>query len=603
MTENQHATNGVASDDQMNDEKYECTDTTLTTTNIFKEESDLINRIRDILHLDEEIQQSNDDHLPPKKHERKLSINGITLTAATLEFKIERAKQKFGAGSMEEAFYECWKIPPEQRTLEIWKLGAECSKKLRCFAVAEKWFSEAINACRSHNTNLNIKLEQARIARFYSIYLTRYPMIDIRVDERGKGIYAKRVISTGEDIFTDIPIVHSQTVDTLTISPACATCTTSLLTPSLYFETSWLQMSDKLHKQIEDNWPKITIIPCTGCHYEIYCSEECRLKAWNSCHRILCPSNNSAAVELYQFCANRQTIVRETWNSIFSPMIIAKLWAMIIIDTADHLTNDNTLSSSIPNGIETSTAIERTKEKFSEFISTGDETYIHTIPRMLRIMQNIFDHSSLPFHYEIDEKEFSYRFYQIACNAQSFSSPTYAATIYSHFLFNIRNDRNFCHILQKYLHGEPRDQVFGGLFLLQSSLNHSCDNSVEIMDCQVTPEQAGVKVRCKHQLKPGDELTINYVDLALSRRARRAMLKRAYNFWCECIRCRFEGDDCNSCTECRKYSENDRKSFPACSRCRAAWYCSADCQKRAWKHGHKIICRDWTKERSSSSTN
>lgn len=146
-----------------------------------KEESDLILRIRrTILHLDEE---STNDRSSPKKD----IISSLTLSSATLEFKVERAKQKFAAGSFEEAFYECWKIPQEQRPLEIWKLGGECCKKLRVFAVAQRWFSEAIHVCRSNNTDLNVKLEQARIARFFNNYLTQYPAIDIRVDQRGKG--------------------------------------------------------------------------------------------------------------------------------------------------------------------------------------------------------------------------------------------------------------------------------------------------------------------------------------------------------------------------------------------------------------------------------
>ena len=138
-----------------------------------KEESDLIMRIRrTILHLDDDS-----------------SKNDTTLSTATLDFKIERAKQKYAAGSLEEAFYECWKIPQEQRPLEIWKLGGECCKKLRIFAVAQRWFSEAIHVCRSNNSDLNVKLEQARIARFFNNYLTQYPMIDIRVDQRGKGLF------------------------------------------------------------------------------------------------------------------------------------------------------------------------------------------------------------------------------------------------------------------------------------------------------------------------------------------------------------------------------------------------------------------------------
>ncbi|CAF0813779.1 unnamed protein product [Adineta ricciae] len=580
-----------------------------------KEESDLILRIRrTVLHLEED---SSNDRSSPKN-------DGNTLSAATLDFKSERAKQKYAAGSLEEAFYECWKIPQEQRPLEIWKLGGECCKKLRVFAVAQRWFSEAIHVCRSNNSDLNVKLEQARIARFFNNYLTQYPTIDIRVDHRGKGIYAKRVISPGEDVFTDIPIVHAQTVDTLSISPACPTCTISLLTPPVYFEATWSRMPDKLQRYIEEQWPPITIVPCPHCPFEQYCSERCRDRAWKSYHRLLCPSVNPETTELYQFCANRQIIVRDTWNSIFSPMILAKLVAMIILNIVESVQNETTT-----NGIDLSQShltdqtddgpLEHAKETFSEFISSGDATYVHTIPRMLKIMQNIFSHSSMPIHYEFNEQEFVHRFYQIACNAQSFSSPVYATTIYTKFLANIRQRGKAAlyQVLQPFLKGEPVDQVFGGLFPLQSSLNHSCDNSCEIMDCQVTPEVAGIKVRCKHQLKPGDELTINYVDLALGRRARRAMLKRAYNFWCECQRCAFEGDDAYSCTECKTLSpvidnpnstitnENIpyRKPFPACSRCRNAWYCSAACQKQAWKQGHKLICRDWTKERSSSSAN
>ena len=340
----------MSADDEADDRMLGATVNNFSTNQLngctSKEESDLIIRIRrTILHLDDE---SANDRSSPKKD------STAALSTATLDFKIERAKQKYAAGSLEEAFYECWKIPLEQRPLEIWKLGGECCKKLRVFAVAQRWFSEAIHVCRSNNTDLNVKLEQARIARFFNNYLTQYSMIDIRVDQRGKGlvrisftisikiisfifigIYAKRVISSGEDIFTDNPLVHAQTVDTLSISPACTTCTTSLLTPAVYFEATWSRMPEKLQRQIEEYWPSITPILCPYCPFELYCSETCRDRAWNSYHRILCPSVNPETTELYQFCANRQIIVRETWNSIFSPLVLAKLIAMIILNAVN----------------------------------------------------------------------------------------------------------------------------------------------------------------------------------------------------------------------------------------------------------------------------
>ena len=327
------------------------------------------------------------------------------------------------------------------------------------------------------------------------------------------------MISPGEDVFTDIPLVHAQTVDTLSISPACATCTTSLLTPAVYFDSNWSRMPEKVQQQIDDYWPPIKPLACLHCPFELYCSEACRTQAWNSYHRLLCPSVNSETMELHQFCANRQIIVRETWNSIFSPMIVAKLIAMIILNVVDSVQSEISLQNMRPlplllddspsNGIDLHHSpkvehtdegpVEHAKEIFSEFISSGDSSYIRSIPRMLRIMQNIFQHSSMPIRYDVGEEEFNYRFYQIACNAQSFSSPTYASTLYNRFLANIRQrDRSglYQH-LRTYLKGEPTDQVFGGLFPLQSSLNHSCDNSCEIMDCQVTPEVAGIKVRTR----------------------------------------------------------------------------------------------------------
>ncbi len=141
-------------------------------------------------------------------------------------------------------------------------------------------------------------------------------------------------------------------MDTLSISPACATCTTSLLTPAIYFETTWSRMPDKLQRQIEEYWPHITPISCPNCPFELYCSETCRNQAWNNYHRILCPSVNPETTELYQFCANKQIIVRETWNSIFSPMILAKLIAMIILHVVNSVqSKDNIFFSSFKSMI------------------------------------------------------------------------------------------------------------------------------------------------------------------------------------------------------------------------------------------------------------
>lgn len=70
---------------------------------------------------------------------------------------------------------------------------------------------------------------------------------------------------------------------------------------------------------------------------------------------------------------------------------------------------------------------------------------------------------------------------------------------------------------------------------------------------------------------------------------RKAWLYKSFNFWCQCQRCQFEGEQANECTNCHKKAE-DGKKFAACGKCKKAWYCGVACQKDAWKKGHKIIC-------------
>jgi hypothetical protein len=44
------------------------------------------------------------------------------------------------------------------------------------------------------------------------------------------------------------------------------------------------------------------------------------------------------------------------------------------------------------------------------------------------------------------------------------------------------------------------------------------------------------------------------------------------------------------CLECGKIQQTLHAAFKQCSRCRFARYCSLECQKKAWKKGHKDMC-------------
>jgi hypothetical protein len=44
----------------------------------------------------------------------------------------------------------------------------------------------------------------------------------------------------------------------------------------------------------------------------------------------------------------------------------------------------------------------------------------------------------------------------------------------------------------------------------------------------------------RRMLQEGEELTISYIDLQLPRSARRDLLRKDFNFLCECVRCKSE---------------------------------------------------------------
>ena len=206
------------------------------------------------------------------------------------------------------------------------------------------------------------------------------------------------------------------------------------------------------------------------------------------------------------------------------------------------------------------------------------------IPKMYDLMVKIFTDADQGRQFKITPREFNYRYSQINRNIQVFSDPDHPYFEFRKQIDSMPEMQN----LRKVLPNSIKEAVFTGLFRIQSSLNHSCANNVEIISGAAN-EAPGIHVISKRPITEGEELLTSYVDTSLNRQQRRGFLYQAYHFWCECPRCLFEGDDSDTCTECRKEAEEE-KGFPACGRCHKAWYCSKACQKEAWKKGHKNIC-------------
>jgi len=209
------------------------------------------------------------------------------------------------------------------------------------------------------------------------------------------------------------------------------------------------------------------------------------------------------------------------------------------------------------------------------------------MPEVLKMMNRLFNESG-DLHYPITEGEFEARYYQATCNLQAFSASKSPKTDFIENLEHVEDIRVLAMLKFFEENGRNATVMFAGMFPLHACLNHACDNNVEVMDGMVNGTPA-VHVRVKHPIKEGEELFTTYIDTSMPRKLRRAWLYKSFSFWCVCKRCKFEGDDNSECTECKKPAEGDKK-WPGCSRCKRAWYCSSQCQKKAWVNGHKDIC-------------
>ncbi|KAL5006145.1 hypothetical protein ScPMuIL_017303 [Solemya velum] len=222
---------------------------------------------------------------------------------------------------------------------------------------------------------------------------------------------------------------------------------------------------------------------------------------------------------------------------------------------------------------------------FRRFIAYGTSSNVKAVPKMFPIMKKIFSELDPDLRYEISEREFDGRYFQASCNVQAFSDPVHPV---KEFIRRTKSTQSWTEI-KKFIKKDIPEATFAGMFPAHACLNHSCVNNVVVVNDKVGG-RPGVNVMAVKDIRAGDEIMTNYIDTKMPRRERRARLLVSYNFWCKCLRCQFEGDGADVCTNCEKEAEKNKK-FPACGRCRQAWYCSSRCQKDNWKRGHKEICR------------
>ncbi|XP_060601821.1 uncharacterized protein LOC132755020 isoform X1 [Ruditapes philippinarum] len=517
----------------------------------------------------------NDDQALQKMKE------AMKYDAANFTLRGEIASLLYEMGRYKEAYQHCQCIPGDFRPVQHWKLGGQILDALNLPVHAEAWLRQGCKLDKN-DKEMPLLFQNIRVKRLYGP-LTDGTKVNVVFTQFGRAIVASENISPGENCFRDKPAVLAQTLDTQHVA-ACLHCAKCLMLPVEYFGKEVLAKSPELKKLVNKYWPIRPRIECTQCGQKaIYCSVECREESWAMYHQVLCVSVNPAVEKLHEICEQYKTLstdqrcYRGVWNASFSPFVLANIWARIICMA-------NSLAAQEGRDKPTAANWTMAKSPYRKFIAYGNASNAAVIPKMVTVMQEVFDNEYLPVNQrmKINNKEFDGRYFQATCNVQAFSDPSPPFNV---FLNNVSQDPRG-ELVRMHTLNDPDDAMFAGMFPLHACLNHSCDNNVEVLD-----GVPGVLVRAKKSIQAGEELYTTYINTKMPKRERRAWLFRGYNFWCQCTRCKFEGEGPELCTECGKEAKTDKKEkYPGCGKCHRAWYCSTVCQKTAWKKGHKKIC-------------
>lgn len=517
----------------------------------------------------------------------------IALDKKNHNFKLMKARLCFELEKDLDALQQLWLIPKTMRTHEIWKMGGMILQKMDLPVLAEFWLRKATQISKNEDLESAVAFQQIRVRRLYEPLCTGFP-VKVVFSQYGKCIIATDDIEENGVIFKDNPLVIGQATDTISAHPTCDNCGYSLMEPRHYFGDELNTMNDSLKDLIDSYWPKRMNISCENCFRENYCSKACKQEAWEGYHRVLCPSNNPAASLLYDvrdgdgMAINPETRMQEEfWGGHFSPMILPRIYASILSHAQKMMEEENLTE---PTQLHWAISMA----PYRRFVAFGTSKAVQKNPLFYSLIQKVFSNYKIKF--EIKQTDFEGRYNQATCNLQAFGPYT---TPYHTFLANLQDVEMDIHVMQmiQKLNNKPQHASLASLFPLHACTNHSCNNNADILDGEVLG-RPGIWVMANRKIRKGEEVNITYIDTSMQQKLRRAWLYRSFHFWCNCQRCEFEGSDANICTNCKKKAP-EGKNFSTCGRCKKAWYCSTQCQRFAWKKGHRNICEKAEKPEGS----
>ncbi|XP_051506154.1 histone-lysine N-trimethyltransferase SMYD5 [Myxocyprinus asiaticus] len=362
---------------------------------------------------------------------------------------------------------------------------------------------------------------------------------------KGKGLFAKRPFKKGDTIFTEQPLVSSQFLwNALYKYRACEYCLHALETAEENARRlSGLPGLSLPHPELCKVRPD-RHQACPQCPV-MYCSAECRQAAWEQYHKVLClgPSHDDPDHPINK--------LQDAWRSVHYPPETSSIMLMARMVATIKQAQDK----------------GRWQRLFSNFCSctaNEEEEIVHKLlgekfQGQLALLRNLFttalqdDHLSQWFTPEGFRSLFSL----IGTNGQGIGTSSLSQWVHACDALELSGQQRehldaFIDQLYKDIDKETGDFLNcegSGLFLLQSSCNHSCVPNAE---ASFPDNNNLLHLSALSDISPGEEICISYLDCCQrdrSRHSRHKILRENYLFICSCQKCMSQMNDADMTSE------------------------------------------------------
>ncbi|GAB0098024.1 SET domain-containing protein [Sergentomyia squamirostris] len=267
---------------------------------------------------------------------------------------------------------------------------------------------------------------------------------------------------------------------------------------------------------------------CEECGVK-YCSEECRVEAFEKYHRTLCRLKNSLESLL------------EIWRNTHYPpetcsiMLIVRIFAMV------NQANNPDEFLGILQEFQCETVCDRIYHKI-----LGNE-FMEQLTKLHEFMKIIFVEAK--YQKLLLPDNFKALFTLVGRNGQGIGTSSFAAWQKNMENVEIEDraslENDIANLYDKFeeFSGSFLDVEGSGLYVIQSKLNHSCIPDAEIKFLQ---SNHTLVLSCLRDIQADEEICISYLSecfLNRSRHTRHKFLKENYLFVCQCDLCTSQIND------------------------------------------------------------